>query len=89
VLAAAATLQLAPPARAETAQHAKQSLGPFVADAPAGALCDFAYHEQTSFTQNTTYSQDLITDEVNRETPNAKTDVAATLCPALGGASAA
>jgi hypothetical protein len=53
-LAATGTLLLAAPASAGTAQHSKQSLGPFVADAPAGALCDFAYHEQTSFTQNTT-----------------------------------
>jgi hypothetical protein len=141
-------------------EHVKQSFGPFVADAPAGVLCDFAYHEQTSFTQDTTrffddaghlvrvedhvdllilhantatgqtlterdqyaahvdlltgeatvtgqtwhlrdedgrlvvtgaglYVQDLITGEVVRETTNAKTDVAGTLCPALGGAPAA
>ena len=159
-LAATGMLMLAPPALAGTTQHVKQSLGPLVADAPAGALCDFAYHEQTSFTQNTTrffddagrlvrvedhvdllilhtnadtgqtlterddyaahvdlvtdeatvtgqtwhlrnedgrlvvtgaglYAQDLITGEVIRETANAKTDVAGTLCPALGGGPAA
>jgi hypothetical protein len=159
-LAATGTLLLAGPAFAGTVQHVKQSLGPYVADAPAGALCDFAYHEQTSFTQDTTryfddaghlvrvedhvdlrilhrnadtgqtlterdqyaahvdlvtgaatvtgqtwhlrnedgrllvtgaglYVQDLVTGEVVRETANAKTDVAGTLCPALGGAPAA
>ena len=159
-LAATSTLLLVSPAFAGTSQHVRQSLGPFVADAPAGVLCDFAYQEQTSFTQNTTrffddagdlvrvedhvdlrilhrnadtgqtlterdhyaahvnlingeatvtgqtwhlrnedgrlvvtgaglYLQDLATGEVVLETPNAKTDVAGTLCPALGGAPAA
>jgi hypothetical protein len=34
--------------------HVTRSVGPLVADLPAGAVCDFAYHQQVSYTQNLT-----------------------------------
>jgi hypothetical protein len=32
--------------------HIKQTIGPISVDLPAGALCDFAYHEEDGGTQN-------------------------------------
>jgi hypothetical protein len=39
-------------AEARTTEHLTRSAGPLVFDAPAGAICDFAYHQESSFTQN-------------------------------------
>ena len=44
----------AQPATAATPVHLKQSFGPVAGDAPAGTLCDFAYHEEDTGTQNLT-----------------------------------
>jgi hypothetical protein len=41
-------------ASAATPVHIKQSVGPVAFDVPAGALCDFAYHEEDVGTLNTT-----------------------------------
>ena len=41
-------------ASAATPVHIKQSIGPVAFDVPAGALCDFAYHEEDVGTLNTT-----------------------------------
>lgn len=147
---------IAAPAAAANPGHLRQTVGPLVFDAPAGAVCDFALHEEESFTQNITrffddegnlirvedqvdlsvlhrnadtgqnlteedhyaahvdlvtrevhqtgqtwhlrdeggrlvltgaglFAIDLITGDVLRETPGAKSDAATTLCPALGG----
>ncbi len=149
---------LAASASAAEPVHIKQTIGPISFDLPAGALCDFAYHEEDGGTQNVkrffddgnlvavedqlhatllhrnidtgqtlteelhyavhidfvtgairTTGQswrlrdedgnlvlsgtgllavDLFTGEVLKETPKVQGDVAATLCPALGGAPA-
>ena len=55
VLATAAALGggvLAGPASASGPDHLKRSVGPIVSDAPAGTVCEFAYHEEDSFTAN-------------------------------------
>jgi hypothetical protein len=41
-------------ASAATPVHVKQAFGPIAGDVPAGALCDFAYHEEDLGTQNIT-----------------------------------
>jgi hypothetical protein len=42
-------------ARAATPpQHLERTVGPLVFDAPAGAVCPFAVHEEQSYTQNMT-----------------------------------
>jgi hypothetical protein len=43
---------LAGAASAQAPVHIKRTLGPFTFDAPAGTLCDFAYHEESVVTQN-------------------------------------
>jgi hypothetical protein len=52
---AAITLALgAAPASATTTEHVMRVVGPESADFPAGTLCDFAYHQEASYTQNLT-----------------------------------
>ncbi len=41
-------------ASAATPVHVKRTVGPIAGDVPAGALCDFAYHEEDLGTQNIT-----------------------------------
>jgi hypothetical protein len=55
-LAAAAVVVAvgAVPASAGTPVHIKRAFGPVAGDAPAGTLCDFAYHEEDTGTQNLT-----------------------------------
>jgi hypothetical protein len=53
-LTAAVLLVEAQSAAATTPVHLKQSFGPVGGDAPAGTLCDFAYHEEDTGTQNLT-----------------------------------
>jgi hypothetical protein len=147
---------LATSASAADPAHVRQTVGPLVFDAPAGAMCNFCLHEEETFTQNITrflddegnlvrvedevdlwvlhrnantgqtltekdhyaahvdlvtgevrqtgqtwhlrdesgqltltgagrFVIDLVTGEVISETPEAKSDAARTLCPALGG----
>jgi hypothetical protein len=57
VVVAAAALVALVPATAGAATlpvHVKQAFGPIVGDVPAGVVCDFAYHEEDTGTQNTT-----------------------------------
>jgi hypothetical protein len=42
------------PASAATPVHIKQSVVASPLDLPAGAVCDFAYHQEASYTQNLT-----------------------------------
>jgi len=35
-----------------TTQHLTRTVGPIVTDYPAAAVCDFAYHQEFSYTQN-------------------------------------
>jgi hypothetical protein len=53
-VAAAAALALVPTAAgaATLPVHVKQTFGPIVGDVPAGVICDFAYHEEDTGTQN-------------------------------------
>lgn len=53
-LAAALVAVGAHAATAATPVHIKRVFGPIAGDAPAGALCDFAYHEEDTGTQNLT-----------------------------------
>jgi hypothetical protein len=53
-VAAAVLATGAASASAATPVHIKQSVGPVAFDVPAGALCDFAYHEEDVGTLNTT-----------------------------------
>jgi hypothetical protein len=43
---------VAGPASASAPEHLKRSVGPIASDATAGTVCDFAYHEEDSFTAN-------------------------------------
>jgi hypothetical protein len=43
---------VAAPVSADGPVHVKETLGPFVADAPAGTLCDFDYHQEALVTRN-------------------------------------
>jgi hypothetical protein len=40
------------PAAAATPEHVKRSVVAPPVDLPAGALCDFAYHQESAYTQN-------------------------------------
>lgn len=46
------------PASAATTQHLTRSLVGTPVDLPAGALCDFAYHQESSYTQKLTLFSD-------------------------------
>jgi hypothetical protein len=48
----AAAVTAAQPASAATPVHIKRSVVAPALDLPAGALCDFAYHQESSYTQN-------------------------------------
>jgi hypothetical protein len=54
VVAAAVAVALCPSGAwaATTPVHVKQAIGPIVGDVPAGVVCDFAYHEEDTGTQN-------------------------------------
>jgi hypothetical protein len=54
VIAAVVLTVAAGSASAATAVHVKRAFGPVAFDVPAGALCDFAYHEEDRGTQNLT-----------------------------------
>lgn len=46
------------PAAASTPQHVTRSIVGAPVDLPAGALCDFAYHQEASYTQRLTLFSD-------------------------------
>ena len=54
LLLGVALAAVAVPASAGTPMHIKRAFGPIAGDAPAGTLCDFAYHEEDTGTQNLT-----------------------------------
>jgi hypothetical protein len=58
VIAAVVLTMAAGSASAATAVHVKRAFGPVAFDVPAGALCDFAYHEEDRGTQNLTRFSD-------------------------------
>ncbi len=51
-IAAVVTAAGAGPAFAADPVHVTQSFGPIAGDVPAGGVCDFAYHEEDSGTEN-------------------------------------
>ena len=54
VVLAGTGMTVAPASAATPPQHFKRSVGPLVFDLPAGVACDFAVHEEVSYTQNIT-----------------------------------
>ena len=54
VVLASAGVAVASASAATPPQHSKRSVGPLVFDLPAGVACDFAVHEEVSYTQNIT-----------------------------------
>ena len=71
------------PASAATPEHVKQSVVAPAVDLPAGAVCDFGYHQESSYTQSLTQFFDA-TGNLVRVEDQSSTSLSCTATPTRG-----